>query len=229
MCTADIAGLAPGEHRWACLLSAKGRVLSVFDALLGEEELLLLCQPGQAKATSELLSSHAIMDEVEFEVGAMEVHRVWETPAAVWTAPPVTGRPTTPSSVEDVEIRRVEAGFPLMGVDVDDKRFPFESGLAAFLDHQKGCYVGQEPVARVRDRGQAQRELRGLALPEGAGAQPGESVVFGEKEVGTVTSVAASPDFGHIALGYLHRSACAVGAEVLVNGRPAIVKDLPFT
>jgi folate-binding protein YgfZ len=137
--------------------------------------------------------------------------------AAAWAgeAPVVPGAaPGAPASEADVEIVRVEAGMLRYGVDVDEDNFPFETPLGRFLDYAKGCYVGQEPVFRVYSQGQAARFLR---------------VAHAEREnAGKVTSAAVSPRHGAIALAYLHRSVAAPGGEVTVEGRRAVVREVPL-
>src|SRR6476469_484261 len=92
------------------------------------------------------------------------------------------------------EIVRVESGRPRYGVDLDDSVIPQEAGLnERAVSFTKGCYVGQETVARLHWRGKPNRHLRGLRL--GEQVQPGTELRLGEREVGRITSVAASPRF----------------------------------
>ncbi|RMH42816.1 MAG: hypothetical protein D6689_07075 [Deltaproteobacteria bacterium] len=231
MCTANIAALGDGQWTRACMLDAKGHLVSVFDALVRAEDVLLLCQPGVAEATRDRLARHAIMDEVDFELADVPVHRVWAAPQDVWSAPPVLAPcPEPVAPPEAVDIRRIEAGLPLFGVDVDDKSFPFESPLRATIDYDKGCYLGQEPVARVRHQGRPAWELVGLRF---AGDEPppdrGSPVAHADRpDAGHVTSSARSPVFGPIALARLRRAAAEPGTRVQVAGREAIVCALPF-
>ena len=178
----------------------------------------------------ELLGRHAIADDVAFERVEEPVHRVWSTPAAVWDAPPVFAPPPgRPASPEAVEVRRIEAGLPLWGADVDAECFPFETPLARAIDYDKGCFIGQEPLARVRARGNPSRTLRGLRMEGGAPPPSGARIQHPERdEAGHVTSSALSPAFGAIALGYLQRQAWQPGGRVTVDGHPAEVVDLPF-
>jgi folate-binding Fe-S cluster repair protein YgfZ len=89
----------------------------------------------------------------------------------------------------------------------------------------KGCYVGQETVARLHYKGKPNRHLRGLRLT--APAEHGEEIVLGDKPVGRVGSACESPSLGPIALALLRREA-SPGEEVLVAGAPATVVELPF-
>ena len=126
------------------------------------------------------------------------------------------------------ELVRVESGRPRYGVDVDDNTIPQEAGLnERAVSFTKGCYVGQETVARLFYRGKPNRHLRGLRLS--AEVEPGTPLVLGEKEVGRLTSVAVSPAHGPIALAILRREA-QPGSDVAVGAdrAPAVVVELPF-
>jgi folate-binding protein YgfZ len=126
------------------------------------------------------------------------------------------------------EIVRVESGRPRYGVDLDETTIPQEAGLnERAVSFSKGCYVGQETVARLFYRGKPNRCLRGLSLS--APAAPGDSVMLGERIVGKVSSVALSPARGPLGLALLRREA-ATGATVAVGHEacPAEVVSLPF-
>ncbi len=127
------------------------------------------------------------------------------------------------------EVVRVESGRPRYGLDVDDSTIPQEAGLnARAVSFTKGCYVGQETVARLHWRGKPNRHLRGLRL-SGAGAAPGDVLVSSEgREVGRLGSVVVSPRLGPIALALVRREV-AVGDSVRVgDASTAEVVELPF-
>ncbi len=124
------------------------------------------------------------------------------------------------------EVLRVETGRPRLGLDMDASTMPQEAGInERAVSFTKGCYVGQETVARLHYRGKPNRHMRGLKLS--APAQHGDPIVLGEKQVGTVGSVADSPRHGAIALALVRREA-EPGAEVRIAGNPAEVVALPF-
>jgi folate-binding protein YgfZ len=127
-----------------------------------------------------------------------------------------------------VECLRVEHGRPRYGIDLDDTVIPQEAGLnERAVSFSKGCYVGQETVARLNYRGKPNRHLRGLRLS--GRAQSGEPLRLGDREVGHLGSVAESPRFGWIALALVRREA-PVGSTVTVgDGLSAEVVDLPFS
>lgn len=229
MCTADIESLTPGSWTRASILSPKGRVVSVIEVACRDDHLLISCEPALADKTLAVLDKHAIMDDVAFERVAQPMHRIWDSPSAVWDAPPVFAPPPgPPAPPEAVELRRIEAGMPRYGVDVSEDNFPFESPLLRHIDYDKGCYLGQEPISRVHHRGGASKLLRGLRVDDQGAVEPGAPVLHDAREVGAVTSAAVSPDFGSIALAYIHRSAFEPGTEVTVAGRRAVLVELPF-
>jgi len=135
-------------------------------------------------------------------------------------------RGATPVSEEVAEALRVEAGRPRYGLDLDDATIPQEAGLnERAVSFTKGCYVGQETVARLFYKGKPNRHLRGLRLSEPVA--PGTELRLGERVVGTVGSVARSPDHGPIALALVRREA-EPGAVVAAGAASAEVVELPF-
>jgi folate-binding protein YgfZ len=132
-------------------------------------------------------------------------------------------------SDEEAELVRIENGRPRYGVDLDDSVIPQEAGLnERAVSFTKGCYVGQETVARLYYRGKPNRFLRGLRMTGGGAA--GDRLFFGDREVGQITSAACSPTFGSIGLALVRREA-PVGTTVSVgdDGVTAEVIELPFT
>jgi folate-binding protein YgfZ len=126
------------------------------------------------------------------------------------------------------ECLRVELGRPRYGVDLDDSVIPQEAGLnERAVSFTKGCYVGQETVARLYYRGKPNRYLRGLRLS--APGSSGEPIVFGSREVGRLATTVVSPRLGPIALALVRREA-PPGSTVSVgaNGVTAEVVELPF-
>ncbi|MEA2269064.1 MAG: hypothetical protein QOC64_1674 [Solirubrobacteraceae bacterium] len=126
------------------------------------------------------------------------------------------------------ELARVESGRPRYGLDLDDTTIPLVAGLNdRAVSFTKGCYIGQETVARLHYRGKPTRHLRGLRLS--APAETGASLLLGEREVGRLGSVAVSPAFGPIALAIVRREA-TVGDTLAVGdgGVTARVVELPF-
>jgi folate-binding protein YgfZ len=133
-----------------------------------------------------------------------------------------------PVSEAAAEVLRVESGRPRYGVDLDQSVIPQEAGLnERAVSFTKGCYVGQETVARLHYRGKPNRHLRGLRLSEPM--PPGAELRLGEKVVGRLGTVAVSPRLGPIALALVRREA-APGDRLAIAGSAASaeVVELPF-
>ena len=127
---------------------------------------------------------------------------------------------------EVVECLRIESGRPRLGLDMDAETIPQEAGInERAVDFEKGCYVGQETVARLHFRGKPNRHLRGLLLSEPV--ERGTEILLGERVVGRVGSTCVSPRLGPIALALVRREA-APGDTVAVGDAQARVAELPF-
>jgi folate-binding protein YgfZ len=134
----------------------------------------------------------------------------------------------TPAHEAAAEIVRVERGRPRYGIDLDDSTIPQEAGLnERAVSFTKGCYVGQETVARLHYRGKPNRHLRGLRLSEPV--EPEAELRLGDRAVGRVGSSVLSPRLGPIGLALVRRKAMP-GATVGVGeaGATATVVELPF-
>jgi folate-binding protein YgfZ len=141
-------------------------------------------------------------------------------------ARPQGGRAT---GLAALEVARIEAGRPLLGVDIEERTIPQETGQFRGLSFNKGCYPGQEIVERVRSGGHINRKLVGFAAPGGEVLRAGMKVTADGREAGHLTSAAFSPAAGkYIALGYLRREFAEPEALVSVDGVEAIVVPLPF-
>lgn len=137
----------------------------------------------------------------------------------------------SPLSADTLEALRIEAGIPRLGVDMDEKALGPETGQQArAISYRKGCYIGQEIVARIHARGHTNRGLTGFLLDSGdAPPASGMPVTVEGKEVGRVTSAAVSPTLGRpVALGYIRNEHATPGTAVEIDGRGATVAALPF-
>jgi folate-binding protein YgfZ len=134
------------------------------------------------------------------------------------------------------EIARVEAGIPRFGADMSEDTIPMEAGLEGrAVSYEKGCYIGQEVLSRIRSHGHVNRHLRGLRLEDGLSALPEvrDKLFDADKEAGCITSAVWSPGLGAgIALGYIRRETDRLGAELTWRGRSgqgaATIVELPF-
>jgi len=120
---------------------------------------------------------------------------------------------------EVLEAARIEAGYPLFGVDMTEDTIPLEAGIdARAISLTKGCYVGQEVIIRVLHRGHGRVAKRLVAFrSSGETLSAGARVMAAGKDVGVITSAAVSPVNGPIALGYVHRDYVEPGTAVVVN------------
>ena len=132
------------------------------------------------------------------------------------------------------EMLRIEAGIPRYGVDMTEDNLILETGLTHAVSFNKGCYLGQEVVERIRSRGHVNKALTGLII-DGKNPPPaGSKILSDEKEIGTITSSTHSPALeSAVALGYLHRDHRSRGTQVLVRYDEelfvnATVTELPF-
>jgi len=169
---------------------------------------------------------------VHGDVPAPESYELWLSPSEVkktWDS--LVQRGATPVGSEALELWRIASGIPLFGVDIRQRDLPQETEQARALNFNKGCYVGQEIVERIRSRGAVHRKFTGFLL-KNAKAAPGTKVIVNEKEVGEITSAASigsESDFATVALGYIRRETATPGREVMVGSAKANVVQLPFS
>jgi folate-binding protein YgfZ len=193
MVSNDVEALAPGESCDALLLTAKARVIAPLRILRrGPEDFLLLTEPelGERVRAELLRMRFAAKAEIE-----PEQHESW---LVLGGAEVVDERPPGDEvSEEEFERWRIEAGLPLWGRELDDSILPAEAGLdVTHISFTKGCYPGQEPIARQRYRGKVNRRLRVLEL-EGD-VEPGDELLNEGKKVGRVTSAVSGVGLGFV-------------------------------
>jgi folate-binding protein YgfZ len=165
------------------------------------------------------------------ECEPQESYEIWLAPQDVyktWQALIAAG--ATPVGSEALEMQRIVAGIPLYGVDIRERDLPQETEQMRALNFNKGCYVGQEIVERIRSRGNVHRKFTGFQVEGAAAIAAGDKIVSGEKEVGEITSVAAlrTPSGEQtVALGYIRREVGVPGREVTIGTVRATVVSLP--
>lgn len=139
-----------------------------------------------------------------------------------------------PIGYNALDMLRVEAGIPLYGVDMDESNIPIEAGLWDALDFEKGCYVGQEVVARIKWRGHVNWHLVGFEIEGEVVPNVGDEIFSDERKIGRITSSILSPTSNKpLSLGYIRREFKEVGTEVSIKNPDeslvgAKVKELPF-
>jgi folate-binding protein YgfZ len=180
-----------------------------------------LPEPEHANAAIELdgIAARAIATDLGVDL-VCDAERTADLIAALTAR----GAQTVPEAA--AEALRVERGRPRYGVDLDDTTIPQEAGLnERAVSFEKGCYVGQETVARLYYKGKPNRHLRGLRLS--APLALGTELTAGGRVVGRLGSVAVSPDHGSIGLALVRREV-EPGAEVMAGAASATVVELPF-
>jgi tRNA-modifying protein YgfZ len=193
MVSNDVESLAVGDACDALLLTAKARVIAPLRVLRrGEEDFLVLTEPelGDTVRTQLLRTRFAAKVEIE-----PEEHESW---LLLGGEEVLDDRPAGDEvGEEELERWRIEAGIPRWGREIDEQILPAEAGLdETHISFSKGCYPGQEPIARQRYRGKVNRKLRVLDV-EGD-AIPGTELVLDGKTVGRITSAVPG-----VALGYV--------------------------
>ncbi len=165
------------------------------------------------------------------EDAPQESYEIWLAPKDVyktWQALVATG--ATPVGSEALEMLRIAAGIPLYGVDVRERDLPQETEQMRALNFNKGCYVGQEIVERIRSRGNVHRKFTGFVAEGAVTIEAGAKITSDEKEIGEVTSVCVLPTQSGertVALGYIRSEIGVSGREVTIGGIKAVVTQLP--
>jgi tRNA-modifying protein YgfZ len=209
MLSNDVAGLPAGGSCDALLLTPKARVIAPLRVWRrGDDDFLLLTEPELGERVRDELLRMRFAAKCEIELEDHESYLLFGEGAAgipspdygvaavevLDEAPPDLAQLTD----EELERMRIEAGTPRFGLEIDDRVLPAEAGLdETHVSFTKGCFPGQEPIARLRYRGHANRRLRVLQV---ASARPGDEILHDEKVVGRVTSAVPGR-----ALGYVRR------------------------
>ena len=248
-----------GRSAWAFLLQPQGKVVALLRVTRrADDEFLLDTDGGWGGTVLERLQRYKLrvkcdLEPLDWRVVALRGPRSPEVaPSAEgdvvvavadwpgWPGLDLLGpSPASPAGVrpcsEDAyDVVRIETGVPAMGSELDERTIPAEAGVVAqTVSFTKGCYTGQELVARIDSRGgNVPRHLRGVVIGGGSPPPAGAAVEADGKEVGSLTSVGVSPGLGApVALAYIGR-AVSPPADVTVvweGGRvPARVEALPL-
>ena len=222
MVSNEVATLAPGESREALLLTPKARVIAPLVVVRrGEDDFLLLTEPElgevvRAQLVRGRFAAKCVI-EPEEHTSTVVLGEGDGIPTADYGVPAREVLDVdADGEADELERLRIDAGTPRFGAEIDDRVLPAEAGLVErAISFTKGCYPGQEPIARLHYRGKANRRLRILAL-EGDHAPASEAELeLDGKVVGRVTSSVPGR-----ALGYV-RTEVPDDAELVVEGRRA--------
>jgi tRNA-modifying protein YgfZ len=217
MLSNDVVALGPGEACQALLLTPKARVIAPLVVLRrAHDDYLLLTEPGLGDRVRTELVRARFASKVEVEPEEHTSHVVFggEGIATVDYGEPAAEvldaglEPTM--AEEELELLRIRAGTPAWGKEIDERILPAEAGLTErAVSFTKGCYPGQEPIARLYYRGHANRSLRVLRFDAVPAVET--ELVYEGRTVGRITSAAATED-GAVALGYVRREVPADAA-----------------
>jgi folate-binding protein YgfZ len=218
--SADVAAVQPGSACDALLLTPRARIVAPLRVhRRSAEDFLLSTEPELGETLRIQLLRARLRSRCEIEA---ETHEAW---LVVGGEESLDERPDGEEiSDGEAELARIEAGIPRWGRELDDRVLPAEAGLTeTHVSFTKGCYPGQEPVARLHYRGHPNRTLRVFDIE---GTEPLEydaEVVAEDKPVGRITSAVRK---GHalVALGYL-RTDLPAQARLSVGGRRVLARD----
>src|SRR5687768_2224036 len=210
MLSNDVAALGPGEACEALLLTPKARVIAPLVVLRRRhDDFLLLTEPELGERVRAELVRGRFATKVEIEPEEHTSHVVFGGEGIATAA---YGEPAAEAldagleatvSADELELLRIRAGTPAWGKEIDDRVLPAEAGLTErAVSFTKGCYPGQEPIARLHYRGHANRGLRVLAIEGDDEPSSDAELVYEGKAVGRVTSTAPA-DGGLVALAYV--------------------------
>ncbi len=217
--TNDIKGLAPGMETEACLLTAQAKIVAVTKVQCFDHYLWLICDYPMKNQLLKALEKLIIMEDVELK-DLTESH-------------PIKLEPNEQVDLETLEIMRIAFAIPKYGVDYDESNIPLECGLEHTISFTKGCFPGQEIIARLDSRGGVAKKLSGLVIKGEVAPKKNDRILDNGAEVGQITSAAFLPMLKKtVALGYLKKESWTVGHPLVVEIEkdqiPARVEELPF-
>lgn len=246
MITNDVKTLEDGQQRLAAFPNPQGRLMAVVRVLRQGDRFLFETE----EATREMLFQNLFrftfagdffVEELSekyryfnvFGDAALDAGGVLKFEgrgADGWFIPIESELSFEGVAVDDetFETLRIEAGIPKFGLDMDETTIVPELGLPDMISYTKGCYVGQEIIARIHFRGHVAKQLTGLSSEQPIEPGP-ELVSFEGKPAGRITSVTYSPKLEKtIALAFVRYDFLAEGAGLTATGNPVTVKNLPF-
>jgi len=256
--TNDVAKLEDGAQMLAAFPNAQGRLLAVVRVMRKGEKFLFETEEATHEKVFQnlfrftfagdffvedlsdqyrsflIFNSQLVVDGSESLVFDALGCRIYFVPLGEADRFPASFENPTEISDELYEVLRIENGIPKDGVDMDETTIVPELGLEGLISYNKGCYIGQEIIARIHFRGHVAKQLTGLVLsvpPASAnGLTPGTELKTGDgKNAGRITSVTFSPKLAKtIALAYVRYDHLAEGTELKAADATATVMDLPF-
>lgn len=241
--SADVNAVRPGHAQPAALLTVKGKLVSEVLVLCGADESIALAVPAEiAEQVLAVIDRHIIMDDVQVSLDAAQRFAlVWPEgqgegdgvqrfatrhPAPGWllvgeeVALQAAIAAAVPADENEWNLHRIAAAAPGWGHEITADSFPPEVGFVAAVSYDKGCYMGQEPLARIHARGQVNRVM----VQVQAATLPSAPVTLAAPErpaAGRWTSWASSPA-GAVGLAIVHRSVAKPGTMLTAEGVGAV-------
>jgi folate-binding protein YgfZ len=234
-CTNDIKCLTVGDNCYAAFLNAKGKLRGEGHILCLSDAFLLETSPGMARSLEKFIITEDVrIEDMSAALGEWVVIGLdtMSLPADAVTFPhPLglgvvsAGRMKESIDADGWELLRIEAGVPLWGVDMDENTIPNEAGLERrAIRYDKGCYIGQETIARIKTYGHVNRRLVQIGLAGQSVPRRGDRIVADGREAGQVTSAVFSSRLGKpLALGYVRGELATIGARLQCNNETAEV------
>jgi folate-binding protein YgfZ len=179
----------------------------------------------RSTAVEVILATHTGESGFDLFMNTDQVEIIWQA---------ICDEGATPVGSEALDVLRIEAGIPRYGIDMDDTRVVLETGLDEAVSFTKGCYIGQEIIARIHWRGHVAKKLAGVQFDDRIQARAGDKFLSTDgKEIGLLTSAVFSPRLNRtVALGYLKYDYLALGTEVEIvagdSAKQGKVTPLPF-
>jgi tRNA-modifying protein YgfZ len=204
----DVEALGDGNACDALLLTAKARVIAPLRIVRrGRDDFLLLTEPELGETVRAELVRMRFAAKIEIE---LEEHESW---LVLGGEEVLDERPAGEEvGEEQLERWRIESGIPRWGREIDDRILPAEAGLdETHVSFSKGCYPGQEPIARQRYRGKVNRRLRVLEID--GEATPGDELLLDGKKVGRITSAVPGLALGYVRVEVPTAAQLEVGAK----------------
>ena len=259
MVTQDVGKMNPGEALPGFLLDRKGRIEADLWILRTDEGLLLELQVDRLARVGEILERHRITERMEIaeassvsvilvtgprslevaermgssgwrvrETGGVDLHLLVEDLDGSLVSAASSGAMI--AGGRTLERLRIEAGVPWTDREIDGQTLPLQIGGERAISFTKGCYLGQESVARVRYQGRLRRSPRGVRIAGAAEVPPGIQLLRGDVSIGEVTSSAPPPSVGGdtLALALVADDSAQVAEPVLAAGFDAAIESLPF-
>jgi folate-binding protein YgfZ len=228
-CTNDIKRLAVGESCYAAFLNAKGKMRGEGHIICLTDSFLLEVNPGlMASLEKFIITEDVTIEDVSATLGewlVIEGATIALPTEAIRFAHALgvgvisTEALTATIDAKALEILRIEAAVPKWGVDMDETTIPNEAGLEArAINYDKGCYIGQETIARIKTYGHVNRQLVQCKVESDQVPKRGDKILAAEREVGQVTSAVFSSRLGKpLALGYVRREFATAGVTLNWN------------